>query len=144
MTYKHIHTLLNLPSDFTVAYAANISEHFNCWMRGRPLHRTTSPTLFDKCVGSLTSLDNLVTLKMQETGPTVYSPYPRRLQRLTSVFKGERLLIPKQMRPKMKERNMVTKNVHTARTSQRMLEKSQRVYVLARYDCRIEGVHLPM
>jgi len=37
----------------------------------------SSPTLSDKCVGSLTSPANLVTLKMQETGPTAYSPYPR-------------------------------------------------------------------
>ena len=38
---------------------------------------TTCPTLFDKCVGSLTFPAN------QETGTTVYSPYPRRRERLT-------------------------------------------------------------
>ena len=46
----------------------------------------SSPTLSDKCVGSLTSpavlYANHITLKMQETGPTVYSPYPRRPERL--------------------------------------------------------------
>ena len=35
---------------------------------------TSSPTLCEKCVGSLTSS----TEKMQETGPTVFRPYPRR------------------------------------------------------------------
>jgi len=43
----------------------------------------SSPTLSDQCVGSLMSPADQITLKMQETGPTVYSPYPRRPERLT-------------------------------------------------------------
>ena len=59
-------------------------------MKHQPVKQgqTTTPgilslTLSDKCVGSLTSPANHITLKMQETGPTVYSPYPRRPERLT-------------------------------------------------------------
>ena len=44
---------------------------------------TRCPALFDKGVGCLTSPANHVTMKMQETGPTVYRPYPRRLECLT-------------------------------------------------------------
>ena len=40
-------------------------------------------TLCDKCVGSLKFPANHVTLQKQETGPTVYSPYPRGLKCLT-------------------------------------------------------------
>ena len=41
-----------------------------------------------KCVGSLTSSANHVTqsLKMQETGPTVCNPYPRRPQYSPQFF----------------------------------------------------------
>ena len=39
---------------------------------------TICPALFDKFVGSLTSPADHVTLKMQETEPTVYSPYHRK------------------------------------------------------------------
>ena len=46
---------------------------------------TSLPTLFDKCVGSLTSFIELF-LNMEgiscETGPMVYSPYPRKLETL--------------------------------------------------------------
>ena len=43
---------------------------------------TTFPTLCKGCVGSLTSpataLYNHLTLKMPETGPMIFRPYPRR------------------------------------------------------------------
>ena len=46
-----VHTYITfLPSDFRVAYAANIPEHHNHQTPG-----TKSPTLFEQCLGSLTS-----------------------------------------------------------------------------------------
>ena len=52
--------------------------------RDRPPHREFHPLLFPTSV----------TLKMQETGPTVYSPYPRRLQCLTIWSKPRSLTTP--------------------------------------------------
>ena len=63
----------------------------------RPDHNTGNfmPYSFsDKCVGSLTSPANHVTLKMQETGPAGPSPYPTRLERLTICrchYKGKHI-----------------------------------------------------
>ena len=44
---------------------------------------TLCPTICNKCVGSLTSPADHITLKIQETGPTVCSSYLRRLEHLT-------------------------------------------------------------
>ena len=44
---------------------------------------TPFPTLYDKCVGSLTSHADYITLKMQVMGPTTYRPYPRGQGNLT-------------------------------------------------------------
>ena len=41
------------------------------------------PALFEKCVGSLTTHANCVTLTMQEMGPMFYSPYTKRPEWLT-------------------------------------------------------------
>ena len=71
--------ILYLPSDCRVAFmVANISEHFpphpHFNNKGQTTTQGTScPTLYDKLVGCFTSLAK----------PTVYSPYPRRPERLT-------------------------------------------------------------
>ena len=81
--------------------------------------------------------------KKQEL-PAVLAPYFSFRDELSVydglVFKGEQLLIHKQMRPKTKERT-ATQLTHRCEW---LFEKSQRVYVLARYDCGTEGVHLSM
>ena len=43
---------------------------------------TTSPTLYEQCVDSLTS-HKIYICKGCETGPTVFRSYPRRLERIT-------------------------------------------------------------
>ena len=51
---------------------------------------TTSPKLYEQCVGSLTSHRTYI-CKGCDMGPTVYRPYPRRLESLTvcrCLYKG--------------------------------------------------------
>ena len=83
------------PSSYTHFLWANLSKRgrgnevnpiwsTNPWNKARPLHRELRALLFyDKCVGSLMSLADHIALKMQEAGPTIYRPYPRRLEHLT-------------------------------------------------------------
>ena len=55
---------------------------------------TTCPTLYEECVGSLTSYRFITGARACETGPTVYRPYPRRLESLTvceCYYKGSTL-----------------------------------------------------
>ena len=52
------------------------------------VRQTTIPgtmclTLYEECVGSLTSYRFITCARACETGPTVYRPYPRRLESLT-------------------------------------------------------------
>ena len=60
-------------------------------MRDTPPHQgTTSPTLYEQCVGSKTS-HRIYMCKGCETGPAAYHPYRRRLGSLTvcrSLYKG--------------------------------------------------------
>ena len=48
----------------------------------------TCPTLYEECVGSLTSHRFITCAKACETGPTVYRPYPRRLENLRSKVRS--------------------------------------------------------
>ena len=44
---------------------------------------TTRPTLYEECEGSLTSHRFITRARACEMGPTVYRPYPKRLESLT-------------------------------------------------------------
>ena len=46
---------------------------------------TTCPTPYEECVGSLTSHRFITYVRACETGPTVYRPYPIRLESQTRV-----------------------------------------------------------
>ena len=67
-------------SEFTLA-----GPHTWVWKWDRPLRTlgTMCPTLWKECVGSLTSHRFITCARACETGPTVYRPYPRRLESLT-------------------------------------------------------------
>ena len=67
---------------------ANISEHFPpqpslLTTKAGPQHWELYALLFTISVWVLLRPLLTITSKMQETGPTVYSPYPRRPERLT-------------------------------------------------------------
>ena len=44
---------------------------------------TACPTLYEECEGSLTSHRFITRARACEMGPTVYRPYPKRLESLT-------------------------------------------------------------
>ena len=44
------------------------------------------PTLYEECVGSLTSHRFITCARAYETGPTVYHPHPRRLESQTQLI----------------------------------------------------------
>ena len=50
---------------------------------------TTYPTVFDRCVGSLTSPVNHVTLKIQEMGPSVYKQLLDEVSVISRIIKVE-------------------------------------------------------
>ena len=71
------HTLLYLPSDFSVAYAANISDHLTIrWEIDYHTGNYIPYSLRTVCPTELIK-------KSFETGRMIYRPYPRRLDNLT-------------------------------------------------------------
>ena len=54
---------------------------------------TTCPTLYEECVGSLTSHRFITCARACETGPTVYRPYPRKSNRLQMLLQRQHFLL---------------------------------------------------
>ena len=73
------------PSGCRYQFIFDLTHPHNPCMKCRIDHHTGNymPYSFRKSVSSLTSPANHLALKTQETGPTVYSPYPTRLGSLT-------------------------------------------------------------
>ena len=85
MKWSEVKWTLYLPSDCRVALYELISPSISQYnSKGQTTTPGTScPTLYDKRVWVLLRPLLTITSKMQETGPTVYGPYPRRPERLT-------------------------------------------------------------
>ena len=56
-------------------------------------YTTTCPTLYEECVGSLTSYRFITCARACETGPTVYRPYPRKSNRLQMLLQRQHFLL---------------------------------------------------
>ena len=87
--YSHSHSIFSWTC-WTIQFkgqrcneAVNPMRSSNPWDKARPQHRELRALLFSISVWVLSPPADHITLKMQETGPTVYSPYLRRLERLT-------------------------------------------------------------
>ena len=77
--WSEVNTLFTL-GFFGSSIWANISEHLT-GQQPRPDHSTGNFMPYSFAISVwvlLRPLQTILTLKMQETGPTVYSPYPRR------------------------------------------------------------------
>ena len=64
---------------------SDLTQHMNEWNESWPQHRELHALLFTNSVWVLLRPTGLWALKGCETGPTVYSPYPRRLESLNHL-----------------------------------------------------------
>ena len=84
VTLKIQETVDSLYPEKTRMSNGNDLPHWNARKNASIMYKSlysTGNSVTHKCAGSLTSPASHVTLKMKETGPTVHSLYPRRLER---------------------------------------------------------------